>query len=46
MLTYENVLEIFRDYLMRDKEEEVVMTSRGYVRFQWAGDFDFAMTVY
>lgn len=41
MLTYEKVLEIFQDYLTRDREEEVVMTSRGYVRFQWAGKSDF-----
>lgn len=40
-MTYEKVLEIFKDYLERDKDEEVVITSRGYVRFQWAGDFDF-----
>lgn len=35
MLTYEKVLEIFEDYLARDRDEEILMTSKGYVRLQW-----------
>lgn len=41
MLTYEKVIEIFSEYLADDKEVEVVKTSRGYVRLEWAGDFSY-----
>ena len=35
MLTFENVLEIFHEYLLRDPEEEVLPCKRGYVRLTW-----------
>ena len=35
MLTFENVLEIFQEYLLRDPEEEVLPCKRGYVRLAW-----------
>lgn len=36
MLTTEKVIAIFADYLAADKEEELVLTSRGYIRIIWA----------
>lgn len=36
MLTYEKVFEIFCEYLAVDEEVEVIKTSRGYVRIEWA----------
>ncbi len=41
MLTFEQVLEIFKDYLAQDDEVEVVQTKRGYLRLTWAGEFPF-----
>ena len=38
MLTFENVLTVFRDYLRQDLEEEVLPCRRGYVRVSWNGD--------
>ena len=38
MLTFENVLEIFQEYLLRDPEEEVLPCKRGYVRLTWDKD--------
>lgn len=38
MQTFEKVLEIFRDYLTLDLEEEVLKCSRGYLRVAWNGD--------
>ena len=38
MKTYEKVLEIFRDYLDSDQEEEVLKCRRGYLRVTWNGD--------
>ena len=35
MLTFENVFEIFKDYLEADKDIEVVLTKRGYLRLLW-----------
>lgn len=41
MLTFEQVLEIFKDYLEKDDEVEVLLTKRGYLRIVWPGDFPF-----
>ena len=38
MLTFENVLTVFRDYLRQDPEEEVLSCRRGYVRISWNSD--------
>jgi len=38
MKTFEKVLEIFRDYLDRDLEEEVLPCRSGYLRVTWNGD--------
>ena len=38
MLTFENVLEIFQEYLLCDPEEEVLPCKRGYVRLTWNKD--------
>lgn len=38
MLTFEKVFEIFKEYLAADAEVEIVTTSRGYLRIEWAGD--------
>lgn len=35
MLTFENVLTVFQEYLRRDPEEEVLPCRRGYVRVTW-----------
>lgn len=35
MLTYEKVLEVFREYLEEDTSCEVVSTSRGYAVMLW-----------
>lgn len=40
-MTFEQVLEIFRDYLAQDAEIEIVKTSRGYLRIVWAGRLPF-----
>ena len=36
MLTFEKVLEVFRDYLAEDKSYEVLCASRGYLVVNWA----------
>lgn len=38
MKTFEKVLEIFRDYLDCDLEEEVLPCRNGYLRVTWNGD--------
>ena len=38
MKTFEKVMEIFRDYLDSDQEEEVLKCRRGYLRVTWNGD--------
>ena len=38
MLTFENILELFQEYLLCDPEEEVLPCKRGYVRLTWNKD--------
>ena len=38
MLTFENILELFQEYLLRDPEVEVLPCKRGYVRLTWNKD--------
>ena len=38
MLTFENILELFQEYLLHDPEEEVLPCKRGYVRLTWNKD--------
>ena len=38
MKTFEKVMEIFRDYLDSDQEEEVLKCRRGYLRVTWNED--------
>ena len=35
MLTFEKVMEVFKDYLTKDTRYEIVMTSRGYTVLEW-----------
>lgn len=35
MLTFERVLEAFKNYLHQDQRYEILMTSRGYVILEW-----------
>ena len=35
MLTFENVLEVFDDYLQEDTSLEIVLTKRGYTVMCW-----------
>ena len=35
MLTFEKVMEVFKDYLTEDTRYEIVMTSRGYTVLEW-----------
>lgn len=35
MLTFEKVLEFFKDYLAEDTRYEIVMTSHGYTILEW-----------
>lgn len=35
MLTFEKVMEVFKDYLAEDTRYEIVMTSRGYTVLEW-----------
>lgn len=35
MLTYENVLNVFADYLARDVDCEVILTRHGYTFMEW-----------
>ena len=37
MLTFENVLNIFADYLREDTDLEIVLTKRGYTVMCWDG---------
>lgn len=34
-MTYERVLEVFKDYLSADKDSELLNTSRGYLVLYW-----------
>ena len=38
MLTFENILKLFQEYLLCDQEEEVLPCKRGYVRLTWNKD--------
>ena len=38
MLTFENILKLFQEYLLCDPEEEVLPCKRGYVRLTWNKD--------
>ena len=38
-MTYEKVLEVFGDYLSKDKDSEVLNTSRGYLVLMWESCF-------
>jgi len=35
MLTFEKVLDVFKDYLDEDKRYEILMTSHGYTIMEW-----------
>ena len=35
MLTFEKVLEVFKDYLAEDTRYEIVMTSHGHIVLEW-----------
>lgn len=35
MLTFEKVLEVFKDYLASDDMYEILMTSHGYTLLEW-----------
>lgn len=35
MLTFEKVMEVFKDYLAEDTRYEIIMTSRGYTVLEW-----------
>ena len=35
MLTFEKVLDVFKDYLAEDTRYEIVMTSQGYTVLEW-----------
>lgn len=35
MITFEKVLEVFKDYLIEDTNCEVVLTKHGYTVMQW-----------
>ncbi len=35
MLTFEKVLDVFTDYLNKDKRYEILMTSHGYTVMEW-----------
>ena len=35
MLTFEKVMEVFKDYLTEDTRYEIVTTSRGYTVLEW-----------
>ena len=43
MQSFGKVLEIFRDYLTLDPEEEVVKCRRGYLRVTWNEDSRFCV---
>ena len=43
MQSFEKVIEIFRDYLTLDPEEEVVKCRRGYLRVTWNEDSRFCV---
>lgn len=35
MLTFEKVLDVFREYLIQDEMYEVIMTPHGYALLEW-----------
>lgn len=35
MLTFEKVMDVFKDYLAEDTRYEIVVTSRGYTVLEW-----------
>ena len=35
VLTFEKVMEVFKDYLTKDTRYEIVMTSHGYTVLEW-----------
>lgn len=35
MLTFEKVMDVFKDYLAEDTRYEIVMTSHGYTVLEW-----------
>lgn len=35
MLTFEKVMEVFKEYLAEDNRYEIVMTSHGYTVLEW-----------
>lgn len=37
-MTFDTVLEVFAEYLRRDTDYEVVLTSRGYAVMGWDGE--------
>ena len=39
-MTYERVLEVFKDYLSEDRDSEVLNTSRGYLVVIWESRAD------
>lgn len=39
-MTYKKVLEVFKDYLSKDKDTEVLNTSRGYLVMIWESCVD------
>ncbi len=40
MLTFEKILEVFKEYLSEDKSCEVLHTSRGYLVVDWESEAD------
>ena len=34
-MTFEKVLDVFNDYLNKDKRYEILMTSHGYTVMEW-----------
>ncbi|MDD3231569.1 MAG: hypothetical protein PHE09_20520 [Oscillospiraceae bacterium] len=46
MLTNENVIGIFQEYLKQDQEIEIVNTSRGYLKIEWDANSPYYNEVY
>lgn len=40
-MTFEQVFEIFKDYMEQDKDLEVVKTKKGYLRIIWYDNFPY-----
>ncbi len=40
MLTFEKILEVFKEYLSEDKSCEVLHTNRGYLVVDWESEAD------